>query len=178
MLTQKEVRRLLGYNPFDGTFTWLVTDRAGKEAGYRPINKSNGGPYTRIGIQGKVYAAHRLVWLWVYGYFPEHGIDHIDRDGFNNRLDNLREVSQRCNLKNSRLRSDNTSGVKGVTWVKSRGKWLARIKTHNIKTSSLIESFDEAVCCRLAMEQCLNWEGCDSNSTAYQYVKNNIQTKE
>jgi hypothetical protein len=31
--------------------------------------------------------------------------------------------------------------------------------------------FDEAVCTRLAGEQCLNYDSCDTNSTAYQYVQ-------
>lgn len=35
--------------------------------------------------------------------------------------------------------------------------------------------FDEAVCYRLAAEQCLNWSGCYDNSSACKYVKENIQ---
>lgn len=34
--------------------------------------------------------------------------------------------------------------------------------------------FENAVCARLSAEQCLDWQGCDSESPAYQYVKENI----
>ena len=89
-LTQKKVKQYLNYDPLTGEFTWIVHRRclkAGSVAGclYRG--------YTSIRISGKQYYAHRLAWLYVYGYFPEHQIDHIDRNPSNNRINNLRHAS-------------------------------------------------------------------------------------
>jgi hypothetical protein len=52
-------------------------------------------------------------------------VDHIDGDGLNNRRSNLKVVSHKENLENRRLESRNTSGYRGVTWSKTRAKWLA-----------------------------------------------------
>jgi len=54
-------------------------------------------------------------------------IDHIDRDPLNNCKTNLRKVTQAENCKNSSLRSDNTSGIKGIRYEKSRNRWSAEI---------------------------------------------------
>lgn len=53
--------------------------------------------------------------------------DHKNRNGLDNRRDNLRIVSQSCNVINSRLRSNNTSGFRGVGWRKDRQQWIAYI---------------------------------------------------
>jgi len=55
-------------------------------------------------------------------------VDHRDSDGLNNRRGNLRAATRSQNNHNSRVRTDNTSGIKGVVWHKPRGKWAARIK--------------------------------------------------
>ena len=53
--------------------------------------------------------------------------DHIDSDGLNNRRVNLRLATRAQNNRNKRIQSRNTSGFKGVTWHKDRGKWRADI---------------------------------------------------
>ena len=129
--------------------------------------------YTSIMISGKNYRAHRLAWLYVYGYLPEHEIDHIDRDKSNNKIDNLRHVSCSCNKRNVGLRQDNTSGIKGVYWDKQSDKWRAQITANNKQHHlGLFTDFTEAVCTRLAAEQCLNWPSCDANTSANHYVNN------
>lgn len=75
------------------------------------------------------YVAHRIIWKLVYGTDPV-GIDHIDGDGHNNRLDNLREATQAENCKNAARRADNTSGATGVYWQKHRRHWFAVINLH------------------------------------------------
>ncbi len=55
--------------------------------------------------------------------------DHRDGDGLNNRRDNLRVASKTQNGRNSRMKSRNTSGFKGVHLHKQSGKWRARIST-------------------------------------------------
>jgi hypothetical protein len=73
-------------------------------------------------------------------------LDHINRDVSDNRLENLREATQAENAYNSKLRVDNTSGVKGVTWDKAKRKWVARVYA-NARVINLgrFATFDEAV---------------------------------
>jgi hypothetical protein len=142
----------------------------GDSAEYR-----SGTGYIQIRIDKKLYYAHRLAWLYVYGYFPENNIDHIDHKGYHNWIGNLREVSTQCNARNTGNFKHNSSGVKGVTWYPWVKKWAARIKINGkIRHLGLYEDFTEAVCTRLAAEQCLNWQKCDSTSPAYQYVRKQL----
>jgi len=171
-LTQKELKRVLHYNPETGVFTWKIATacvKVGKVAGY--IN-DNG--YVIISVHGRDYRAHRLAWLYKKGYFPEHDVDHLNRIRHDNRWSEIRHVTRQCNLRNSEKRKDNTSGVAGVCWSKNRQKWVAAIginnKTHKLGSYS---DFSEAVLARLATEICLNWGGCNSASSAYKYCIDN-----
>lgn len=173
MVTYDRVRELFDYRE-DGELIRKVTvgkgrSKIGMKAGCL------GRGYFMTGVDGKLYKNHRLIWLWHYGYFPENLIDHIDRNAQNNRIENLREVSGSCNLRNTGNPENNTSGVKGICWNKNFKRWIPRI-TVNSKLYNLgrFEDFAEAVAHRLAAEQCLNWEGCDINSPAYQFIKQTI----
>jgi hypothetical protein len=68
--------------------------------------------YVRRTIDGE--KLHRLLFI------PKNGlvIDHIDRNKLNNSRSNLRYCTRRENLLNSSIRSDNTTGYKGVTYKK------------------------------------------------------------
>lgn len=54
--------------------------------------------------------------------------DHINRDRTDNRKENLRDATPRENVRNRGVASNNTSGVVGVSWDKSRQKWRAYIR--------------------------------------------------
>lgn len=58
--------------------------------------------------------------------FGEH-VDHINHDTLDNRKENLRRCSASQNQHNARLRSDNPSGLKGVTWSDSHHAWQPQI---------------------------------------------------
>jgi hypothetical protein len=58
---------------------------------------------------------------------PGMQIDHRNRDGLDNRRSNLRLVTSTGQILNRGLNKNNTSGVKGVTWDRSKAKWAARI---------------------------------------------------
>jgi len=172
-LTYKKARELFNYRP-DGNLIWKVS-KGGKKIG------SIAGPKTKVGysfikIDGKDYRAHRLIWLWHHGYTPECGLDHINRIKHDNRIENLRESSQQCNLRNTDNFRDNTSGVKGVYRCKrySRGFWMAYVRVQGkLYNLGRHKAFSEAVLHRLAAEQCLGWAGCGSSSPAYMYALEN-----
>lgn len=124
-----------------------------------------------IKIKGTKYSAHRLAWLYYHGVFPKNEIDHINRDKEDNRYRNLRDVSRMCNMRNSRNYHNNKSGVKGVSWHTWHKKWAVNVRIMNKQYYlGYFCDYDEVVLTRLAAEQCLNWEGCDSSSPAYQYA--------
>ena len=109
----------------DGVLTWKVTHRAGFKAGVKM--KQNG--YIKIVFMGERYRAHRIVWEMHNGEIPDGmQIDHINNVRDDNRIENLRVVSNKDNSKNRSINSNNKSGVMGVSWDSSRGKWSAEIK--------------------------------------------------
>ncbi len=175
MLTQDRVRELFDYNPETGDLIRKVSMGSNAKKG-DTAGCLNSDGYFITGVDGKRYYNHRLIWLWVEGYFPEHEIDHESRVRSDNCWGNLREASRQCQTRNSCAPANNTSNVKGVYWNKRDQKWLAQIMVDGrLKYLGPYSSFEDAVCARLAAEQFLDWAGCDSNSSAYRYVKEKIQ---
>ena len=171
MLTQKRLKELLHYCPETGVFTWKIKRHNKVKIGDVAGSIDSKG-YWSIGIDNKRYRVHRLAILYVNGCFPKHVTDHKDRNKLNNRYDNLRAISNQHNLHNSGNCINNSSGVKGVSWNKTCQKWVAQIKiNYKVKYLGLYSDFAEAVCTRLAAEECLGWQGHDTNSPAFQYVR-------
>jgi hypothetical protein len=122
-ITADELKRILAYDPLTGEFRRNSGPRRGYVAGgfdswgYRQI---------RIGGRtGPLYLASRLAWLYITGEWPIDQIDHINGDQADDRFANLRQADQSLNTINQRRRSDNTSGITGVSSL--RGKWQATI---------------------------------------------------
>lgn len=134
------LKESLIYCPITGVFKWnkdrplnhfkhlmakkvYTTRFAGKIAGYscKGLNTS----YVQIRLFNKLYLAHRLSWFYYYGKWPEYEVDHIDGDGSNNAIWNLRDVCKQINGKNSKRKKNNTSGVNAVYWNKPTLKWIA-----------------------------------------------------
>jgi hypothetical protein len=88
--------------------------------------KSSVKLYLRVYFDGKLVYAHRLIWAIVAGEQAKD-VDHIDRDGLNNKWANLRSVSHSVNGRNQKMHSTNTSGSSGVSYRKDSNKWRARI---------------------------------------------------
>jgi len=173
-LTYERLHEVLRYDPDTGEFWWV--ERLRGRSRCKPAGHTMPIGYRIITIDLKQYLAHRLVWMYVYGYFPEGDIDHVDRDRGNNRLYNLREVSRACNIRNSKRSKSNTSGICGVYWFGKGKVWRAFVVVDGEKIHlGEYKDFANAVCARLAAEQSLNWSGCDSSSDAYCWVRDNIQ---
>jgi hypothetical protein len=82
--------------------------------------------YWMLHVDGGMYYAHRLAWLYVYGAWPSAQIDHINRQRGDNRIANLREVTNRQNHQNRAICKRNTSGLMGVSKLPS-GMWRAQL---------------------------------------------------
>jgi len=122
MITAEELRTIVRYEPGTGDFLWLQgygRRKAGELAPKRP--------YVRFKFNGKMYLAHRLAWLYVYGEWPKEFLDHINGDPSDNRISNLREATPLQNCANRRIHRDNKSGLKGVCQIES-GKFMASIQ--------------------------------------------------
>lgn len=129
-VAQDVLRHFLSYDPETGVFTRLRSmdgrhaASVGKPCG--TVNKAHG--YVEIQVAGAKHYAHRLAWIYMRGPIPDgKRIDHENRCRSDNRFANLRLASHADNLRNSKTRIDNKSGVKGVSWDASRGKWAVTV---------------------------------------------------
>lgn len=100
VLTQARVREVFSYNKDTGVFTWKTSTTRSVKIGDVAGCINTGDGYRQIAVDGKTYKAHRLVWLYIFGKFPDKYIDHISGISDDNRLCNLRDVTHQENQKN------------------------------------------------------------------------------
>ena len=132
-LRLERLHELLAYDQATGVFTQRIQYlgrqgarwKAGRVAGC--VNKLTG--YLTLRLDGKLYQAHRLAWLYVHGTWPTAEIDHRDGDRLNNAMSNLRDVSRRENAENMRhARADSATGVQGASPYKKTGRFQALVR--------------------------------------------------
>lgn len=130
-LTQKRLKELLRYDAETGTFTRIVSTSNNAKAGAIAGTIGMYG-YRIISIDGFLWKAHRLAFLYVYGTFPDKHIDHINGVRHDNRIANLRTVTVSGNNQNHRgPRKDNVLKVLGVS--KHGNRYVARIAAGGVK---------------------------------------------
>lgn len=126
MITQEQLKELVNYDQNTGIFTWKKPITNKVKIGAIVGNLHNRG-YIEMRVGKTRSLAHRLAWLYIYGFIPKL-IDHINGNKQDNRICNLREATYQTNLYNSKIRSDNKSGVRCVSWDKKRNSWEVRLK--------------------------------------------------
>lgn len=143
MISAERLREVMRYEPDTGSFIRLSkTGRKGQIGS--SVGTRNLSGYVVIGIDGGVYYAHRLAWLYMTGDVV-HQIDHKDGDRANNRFGNLRPATHQQNVLNAKRAANNTSGFKGVSWHKRSGKWDAHINLNGKKHHlGLFETAEDA----------------------------------
>lgn len=126
-LTPAKLREVLDYDPETGTLRWSDCEYLRRvrpsQIGRVALN-SDGRGYKRGSVLTYGLFAHRVIWAMTYDRWPGF-IDHINGDRSDNRLCNLREVSQRGNNRNTARYSRNSSGMTGITRLGR--KWMAYI---------------------------------------------------
>lgn len=124
----ERLNELFVYEPLTGDLRWKSIPNQFRRAKVGDLVGTIGAKgYRVVGIDRIYYLAHRIIWKMMTGADPVDQIDHEDTNRQNNRWANLREATNGPNICNSRLRKDNTSGVKGVCWDKSHKAWAAYI---------------------------------------------------
>lgn len=122
-MNQDLLHQLFEYR--DGELYWKVNKGTATVGSLASKKRPDG--YARVGIDGKRYFAHRLIFLMQYGYMPDF-IDHIDGNPSNNHIENLREATHQQNLRNKKIQTNNKSGVNGVHWNKINQNWIVQIR--------------------------------------------------
>lgn len=159
MITHKELLERLDYK--GGVLYWKNNperlDRwnnryAGQVAGHY---RKDG--YYIVNIDKKLYLAHRVIWLYVTGEWPEKDIDHIDGNPSNNVFENFRLVTSSENHKNSKLYSRNKTGVPGCYWDKARNRFVVDIRSENKRTRVRVKTIEEAQSVRSIWEDHLGF---------------------
>lgn len=155
MPSQHRLRELFDYDPHTGTLIRRVPTLRQPIGTVCGTPHGQGHPYKVVRMGDKNHFLHRLVWIYIYGHIPTgKNIDHINGDPTDNRLSNLRVVTQRENLCNRRLGKNNSSGFHGVQWHKAAKKWQARIAQTHL---GLFSNIRDAVEARRKAEQKLNY---------------------
>jgi hypothetical protein len=142
-LTQARALELFDYRD-DGALIWRIGGRgrkAGDRAGY--IHVTRAGHVRRVVTIGrKRYPTSHVIWLRETGAFPKHQINHMDRDGLNDRLDNLREATP-SQIAINRSAPRNRVGVRGV--FSERNGYRALIKVnHKLHYLGYFRTVEEA----------------------------------
>ena len=167
--TPEAVRQLLQYDPDTGLFWWKERGPEWFTAGAHSVEQEckrwntrhAGKPamvsvnrgYCRGRILWKIVEAHRAAWCITYGQWPLV-IDHINHNRGDNRLVNLREVTQAENAKNASMYANNKSGATGVFWRPERNQWHASMSSGGKQIHiGVFTTFDDALAARKEAER-------------------------
>ena len=130
--------KILKYDPESGDLTWKVKVRGyqiGDVAGFKW--KSRNITYIRLSYLGEKILGHRVAWELFHGEKIPNGmmIDHLDGDGTNNSIHNLRVVTNQENQRNAKVNKNSQFGIAGVRFCtrnKGISGWFeARVRHNN-----------------------------------------------
>jgi len=128
-MTQEKLKNLFDYDP-RGFLLFKIRPQQSKNKKSRKagtISQSRPGyRRTSVRIEKRLFMVHRLIFLFHYGFLPEH-VDHINGNSLDNRIENLRPATNSENQRNKFALKRNSSGLKGIHFCKTTSKWRAQI---------------------------------------------------
>lgn len=156
------VNKWLSYDGNSGNFQWKESRmhkiKAGDTAGTLLLNGC-GNRYLSIKIEGKRYLAHRIVATLFLGAKPSDFVDHINGNGLDNRVENLRLVSKKQNSRNMKISVRCKTGIMGVSFCSRYNGYRVKIGRNNtISKSFYFKDFFEACCARKSLENKFNFD--------------------
>ncbi len=111
------------------------------------------GKHTKGYVSAGRYLAHRVAWFLYYGEIPNGQIDHINQDKKDNRIKNLRCVSNMDNHRNMPIQKNNTTGIVGVHFIKHKKRWVSYIKVDSKRFHlGTFDNLFDACCKRRSQE--------------------------
>lgn len=151
-ITQDKLRQAYLYDVNTGELRYRGNTFTGKAGDIATYPQNHG--YLILNIGKKPYLAHRVIFMYMEGYWPAQ-IDHINHIRTDNRWSNLRDVKHRDNQLNCSVSKNSTVGVNGVSIHKPTGKYRTYITVNSKqKHLGLYASVDEAIHARdLANQQ-------------------------
>lgn len=116
MLTAEKLKMFLTYEPDTGVFRWRddLAVRSGRIMNGKIAGGKNWAGYVKIKVDGILYSAHRLAWLYVHGDWPPNNVDHIDNNKGNNAISNLRLATAAQNAANKKVSVRTVAPYRGV----------------------------------------------------------------
>lgn len=130
ILTQDELKKQLHYCPETGVFTRLKTNTFNVKIGDLAGTLTKNG-YISIKVNGTLFLAHRLAFLYMNGELPRNQVDHINHVKNNNEWDNLRDVTRSVNFQNqTKAHKNNATGYLGVFY--DNGRFRAKIRLDGV----------------------------------------------
>jgi len=127
LIEKKDILKKFEYDKKNGTLIYKIPPKNFKSLLNKPVTSINKG-YLETHIMGRAYKIHRLVWFLENDSWPKHQIDHINGIKTDNRIENLRDVT---NGENQRNKEVNRNGKPpGIRKTKNGKKWSACIKAN------------------------------------------------
>ena len=140
--SQKYLRECFTYNRRTGALRWKRRPRKhfATTNSWAVWNKKHAGNiagciipagYRYVGLDHRIYKAHRIIWKIVTGREPPATIDHARSDGSDNRWSKLRAATMLQQNWNARLKRNNKSGFCGVFRLPS-GRYGSQIRIDRV----------------------------------------------
>ena len=143
-----DLRSVLAYNPDTGLITYTQNVGFKIKKGH-VCNYVTRDGYISIGrlFNGRKmkHQAHRVAWALHTNEAPPACLDHVNRDRLDNRWCNLRPATRAQNILNGKTRRDNSSGMRGVTYMKNCKRWCGRVQLHGVVQRAYFVTQNEAI---------------------------------